>query len=284
MSDFQTKRQQRIERLQERAAQKHRAAASLHQQAHAMADVIPFGQPILVGHHSERADRNYRNRITSKFRQAFELDQYADELERRAAAAAANQAIFSDDPDAAEKLQDKIARLEHRQTLMTTANKFIRRSDRDALRELGFPDAQIAELLTPDYAGRVGFPDFTLKNNSANIRRLKQRLLELERRASETDSEQTLGSVRIADNVTENRVQIFFPDKPSDEIRTQLKAHGFKWAPSNRCWQAYRGSNAKYWAPRIVRAYLNLPQDAPAVDPDLQNEINALADEANTEA
>jgi hypothetical protein len=41
------------------------------QQARTMGDAIPFGQPILVGHHSERRDRNYRNRIESTYRRGF---------------------------------------------------------------------------------------------------------------------------------------------------------------------------------------------------------------------
>lgn len=36
-----------------------------------MASIIPFGQPILVGHHSEQRDRNYRDRIHNTFGKAF---------------------------------------------------------------------------------------------------------------------------------------------------------------------------------------------------------------------
>ena len=52
--------------------------------ARSMASVIPFGQPILVGHHSEGRDRRYRARIDNNFRKAFEEKTRADELRRRA--------------------------------------------------------------------------------------------------------------------------------------------------------------------------------------------------------
>ena len=47
-------------------------ADRLHTDARDMASIIPFGQPILVGHHSEKRDRNYRGRIHKKFERSFE--------------------------------------------------------------------------------------------------------------------------------------------------------------------------------------------------------------------
>lgn len=53
-------------------------------EARDMAHGIPFGQPILVGHHSERRDRNYRNRIENKFRKGYENYNKAKYWERKA--------------------------------------------------------------------------------------------------------------------------------------------------------------------------------------------------------
>jgi Domain of unknown function (DUF3560) len=65
----------RIERAQRRAGRRMKWAESAEkkaEQARATADnlasVIPFGQPILVGHHSERRDRTYRNQIDRNYR------------------------------------------------------------------------------------------------------------------------------------------------------------------------------------------------------------------------
>lgn len=85
------------------------------------------------------------------------------------------------------------------------------------------------------------------------MRRIRQRIDELNRKQAETDSEKTINGVKIVDNVDDNRLQLFFKGKPSEEIRSMLKAHGFRWTPSVGCWQAYRGANANYWAEQIVK-------------------------------
>ena len=84
--------------------------------------------------------------------------------------------IFSDDPDATEKLVDKIERLKKRQGVMKRANHLIRKADREGLADLGFSEETIAKLFAQDFAGRAGFPNYALANNSANIRRLEKRL------------------------------------------------------------------------------------------------------------
>ena len=97
-ADYEQRRQDRIERFEERAAKARQEADATYSQAKSMADVIPFGQPILVGHHSEQRDRNYRDRIHNKFGKSFELEDKAKHYESRAASAEANHAISSDDP------------------------------------------------------------------------------------------------------------------------------------------------------------------------------------------
>ena len=71
--EYDTKRQARYERLLKAAERASMESQSLHNQAHEMASVIPFGQPILIGHYSEGRDRRYRARIENKFRKGFEL-------------------------------------------------------------------------------------------------------------------------------------------------------------------------------------------------------------------
>ena len=39
----------------------------------------------------------------------------------------------------------------------------------------------------------------------------------------------------------DNRLQVYFPDKPRSDVITALKRHGYRWTPTLRCWQAYRG-------------------------------------------
>jgi antirestriction protein ArdC len=62
-ADFEERQAERIERYHDLADKRGREANATHQEARRMAGAIPFGQPILVGHHSERRDRKYRDRM-----------------------------------------------------------------------------------------------------------------------------------------------------------------------------------------------------------------------------
>ena len=41
----------------------------------------------------------------------------------------------------------------------------------------------------------------------------------------------------------DNRIQIFFDEKPEGDIRQELKSNGFKWAPSKNAWQRQLNEN-----------------------------------------
>lgn len=171
--------------------------------------------------------------------------------------------ISSDDADAVAKLQAKVEKAESLQELMKASNKVVRSkklTDAEkiaALVELGLSQTQAHKLFEPDFAGRLGFPSYRLTNNNANIRRMKARIEDLERKAKDTTTEVEVGEVQVIDNVEENRVQIIFPDKPSAEIRSKLKANGFHWAPKweGRPWQRYRSDYALQLAKEIASEY-----------------------------
>jgi hypothetical protein len=56
---------------------------------------------------------------------------------------------------------------------------------------------------------------------------------------------------RAEANEGENRLQLFFDDKPGEDQRRALKQNGFKWAPSQGAWQRQLNRNAIYSAGRI---------------------------------
>ncbi len=96
MNKYEEKRQARIDRLNKAADRAEKRASDTYDSARKMSEAIPFGQPIIVGHHSERSDRNYRKRIDDKFESAFREQSKADELRAKAEAAENNTAISSD--------------------------------------------------------------------------------------------------------------------------------------------------------------------------------------------
>lgn len=52
-------------------------------------------------------------------------------------------------------------------------------------------------------------------------------------------------------NSENNRLQIFFDEIPSPEIRQELKGQGFRWARSEEAWQRQLTDNAIYAAKQI---------------------------------
>jgi len=75
VKDAQQKAALRAENADLRATKAEEQSGLLINKAKEMASVIPFGQPILVGHHSEGRDRRYRGRINATFDKGFkEMD------------------------------------------------------------------------------------------------------------------------------------------------------------------------------------------------------------------
>lgn len=166
--------------------------------------------------------------------------------------------ISSDDPNALDKLRRKLEKLEKHQAIMKAANAAIRMKDTakgDAkLAEMGYSPEEIQQLREPDFCGRVGYPSYELTNNNANIHRIRDRITELEKRQTEAPPEGwTFNGGKVEVNVTENRLQIFFEDKPEAEVRETLKRNGFRWAPSQGAWQRQLTNNA-LWAAKHIKA------------------------------
>lgn len=254
--DYAAKQERRKERLEAIADRMQAASDSAYQQARKMADVIPFGQPILIGHYSERRDRNYRARIWRTQDRCVELQRKAEYF-RQKAASVGQGGVSSDDPTAADQLRTKLIKLECLQTAMKHVNQVIRSQKKNgeaaqvaAIVKLGFLEGRARELLTPDFCGRIGFPNYALTNNNANIRRIKERIAALEQQAEQAtqdDKEHDCGAYRVAECYADNRVRVYFPGKPSDTIRSALKQNGFRWSPDAGAWQRMMNGGVVQW-------------------------------------
>lgn len=253
LNPYEEKKAARLARMRARADRIRVEASAAETSARAIADRIPFGQPILVGHHSEKRHRRDLDRIHRGFGKAHELAKEAEAVDRRADRAERSGAVSSDDPDAIEKLRDKLASVERDRARMVQANRAVRSRDpKRALAELGFSDSLVEKALTPDPMGHIGFPPYALKNAAAEAARLRERIRLLEERKNRPAPETLFGlGVRIEES--DNRVRVIFDAKPDEATRAELKRAGFRWSPTVGAWQRHASNAAWYEAKRIAR-------------------------------
>ncbi len=159
---------------------------------------------------------------------------------------------------ARKKLETEIATHE----AMKEANKIIRSKPRnkstpekvEKLTALEGISAGVARLLFDgDCYGDTGFASFQLTNTNNRIKSTRARVVELERReTAETTETETESGVQIVENAEEDRLQLLFDGKPSDEIRGQLKRNGFRWSRRFGAWQRQLTNNARRATAQLV--------------------------------
>ena len=158
--------------------------------------------------------------------------------------------IKSGDQDAIERLEEKLESLKETQERMKAANKAIRMKNvkkaDEELMNMGYSEEQIQNLREPDFCGRVGYPSYMLQNNNANIHRIEGRLNQLRAVKEKGTKETEFKLFKVVENAESMRLQIIFEDKPEADVRTVLKKHGFKWAPSQGAWQRMLNPAGKY--------------------------------------
>lgn len=259
MATGQERKQARADRYRKRALQAKTDSSAAYMRAEELVEHIPPGQPILVEHHSETKHRRALECSWNALGKSVELEQKANYYEAKAEAAEHNQAIYAEDDDAIENLTAKIAALESLQERMKMANRIVKGKKQtqnekiEALCKLGFDRRNAEKLFVPNCFGQIGFADFTIRNNGANIRRLKIRLENVAQLKNTPTKEYTIGEVRIIENTETNRLQVFFPEKPSEEVRKELKSNGFRWASIAVCWQSYLNDRQKNRIEQILK-------------------------------
>lgn len=297
--DYQERLEDRRDRLERAAARARGEAAAQFRRADPREEAsgIPFGQPILVGHHSERRHRRAVERMDAAMRRSIEADEAAQGY-ARAAERVGSAGVSSDDPAALVALRDQLRGLEAQRDRMKTVNLLIRKAAKAAgidLKKLGTREyagqreagqgshEQAAAVLTkaqelgvtPSEAAMIaktfriapynglGYPGYALTNLGANMRRIQQRIESLEREGrsraelvattgTEAPEEQ-FGQVRVVQNTAANRVQLFFPGKPSEAHRSLLKSAGFRWSPREGAWQRMLNEQGRRAARRVAQ-------------------------------
>lgn len=186
---YRERRERKAERLREWAEKRDAKADAAYAGVQSITERIPFGQPILVGHHSERGARADQRRIErgmdafcENARKASEMRSRADNIE-----AQAKHAIYSDDPDAPERLCEKIAKLEAQRDAMKARNAEFRKTHRAELREMS--------AFQRDRA--MPHPGYELTNLGATIRTTRKRLEQIEAGATRQAADRII-SARFA--------------------------------------------------------------------------------------
>lgn len=174
MSTYRDRREAKADRLRECADKREAKSQAAHERVDQIADMIPFGQPILVGHHSEGRARRDADRINTGMRQAIDHQNKADDFRRRADGidSQLDRSIYSDDEDAVDRLRERIGELEAKRDQIKTANAAYRKEHK----------ADLAELTAYGRDQIMPYPGYVLTNLSGNINRNKKRLAELEGR------------------------------------------------------------------------------------------------------
>lgn len=254
IEEYEAKRNARYERLLNAAMRAEKESKEKLDSAHKMAEFIPFGQPILIGHHSENKDRNYRGRIENKYRKGFELAQKAREYKNRAEATASNAAIFSDDPQALNKLDNKLESLLALQARYKAINaahaQYIKNAASLEKCELSEADKITIRNYVPEYSWTPHpIAPYQLTNLSATIRAAQKRAEKIERMQATADKDETIGSVKVEWRPGENRIRVYFPARVNLDTFKKLKSHGYRVLKSEGegVFSAYYNNNAAYF-------------------------------------
>lgn len=230
----------RIERRREWAESREKDAANRFGAARKIADNIPFGQPILVGHHSERHARRDAERIHNNMAKGCESADMARHHESKAANLeyALERSIFSDDDNAIEALEAKIADLEAERARIVALNKLIRKEFKADLpdgwmdRICATPAEKQAILNNVAYGWRKEpmFPSYVTQNISGRIQQAKKRIENIKAQNADRERAETAGGVSIVTNTQYGWATVTFAEKPERSIIDALKAANFHWS------------------------------------------------------
>ncbi len=266
MNEYEARQEAKRERLNTAADRaENRQTAAWNRASGAVAG-IPMGQPILVGHHSEKRHRAALRRSDGASRKAVEEGKRAKELRERAASVGSG-GISSDDPDTVSKLRAKLERIEADRATLKKANEIYRKvgtieavvsylggsgAINDALR------SSHREHKERGFGGNwKPFESWQLSNASANARSVRKRIEELEARAPADTPNKVIRSGdgwRVEERHDLNRLVIEFDGIPTKDVRADLKRHGFKWFRSEGVWSRSLSNGSAWAAGEVVNA------------------------------
>lgn len=155
-------------------------------------------------------------RMNAREEKEWEHRGKAGEMEGRAAGIEAqlDRSIYSDDDDASERLEERIAELEAKRERIKAENATYRKAH---------PELKALGVYARDCA--MPHPGWELTNLTGNITRQKKRLEDLKRRAERQQQAEDNGGVSV--HKSNGYGNITFADYPGRPVTTALKAAGW---------------------------------------------------------
>lgn len=264
--EYENKRLERVNRFNELSEKAEVQSRQARQVSDKISSFIPFGQPILCGHHSEGKHRRDLKRIQNNMDKSIELSKKAEYYKNKAETILNNNSIRQDDPEAIQKLKEKINKLEKNNEKIKDLNAKLRK-----FKTLSNAEKEVSKLPdeNPDkpyfikmlshknfYAmppERINAYYLDTVSNTAEIKRLQDRIKQLENKQSIGEVEKQINGITLKVDQNLNRVMLFFPDIPSVDTRSKLKHSGFKWSPNNKAWQNYINNRNMLRAEEIIK-------------------------------
>jgi hypothetical protein len=163
--------------------------------------------------------------------------------------------ISSDDGDAVPKLKKKLESLQEEQEDMKRVNAYFRKNKTlDNCPGLSWESIQKlkAEMSRDRMSARAPYLGWMLTNNNGNMARIKERIAELEKKATADYSGWSFDGGTVEFDKEDNRIRLLYDGKPDEAERAKLKGHGFRWSPKNSAWQRQITNNAIYDAKQIT--------------------------------
>jgi hypothetical protein len=222
----------RLERRQTWAQSRTKEAAQRFESARKIADGIPLGQPILVGHHSEKHARRDQSRIHGNMSKGCEAQTMAARHTSVAGSLshALDTNIFSDDSDAVTALESRIAARDAERARMRTVNALFRKKDSAGLAKLGLDlvrlQSQVAKL--ESWQTPQPYAKYELSNLGGRIAADRKRLESVkiqQERAAAADASPN----GVALEVGGDYCRVTFVEKPSSSVLDALRAASFHW-------------------------------------------------------
>lgn len=176
------KRQAKIDKAEKYAAKNKAEAEALWKRS---GDMLPWGgEPVKVGHHSEKRHRNMLSRSDNMSRKSIQKSKTAEYWERKAKRVKNDKSIRTGDPNAVKKLRDKVAKLTADQNHMKTVNKAYKAYKKNPASISKYKltpqqHKQVTSHVAKDYFTKTPYMSASITNNGATIRQTNERLHEM---------------------------------------------------------------------------------------------------------